>query len=262
MKCEVIYSIISRLQKLLKGNKMRLKILAMTMLAIMMITACETKERVKASENTPAAAPQAQSMSSGHTILAKEVMQGNTYTYILASEGNKEYWIATAKQPIEAGMTLQYDNGLEMTNFTSKEVDKTFDSIWFVSQMRGMSSAIANASSGKSATAPIQNISIEKAVGGVSIAELYSNKAKYEGKTVTVRGQVTKFNAGIMGRNWVHIQDGTKSGEGFDVTITTQAVVNMNDIVVFSGKVALNKDFGAGYKYEVIVEDADLSAQS
>jgi len=242
---------------------MRFKIFVVTMMAVMAIVACESKERVKASENNPQAVSAEQSMGGNtHTILVKEVIQAKSYTYLLASENNKEYWIATAKQPVEVGMTLQYDNGMEMKDFTSKEVDRTFESIWFVGVLRGTSSALANTATGKTTMEPSKDISVEKAAGGVSIAELYANKADFEGKTVTIRGQVTKFNAGIMGRNWVHLQDGTKSGDGFDVTLTTQAVVSKNDVVVFSGKVALDKDFGAGYKYEVILEEAELSAES
>ncbi|MBT3229886.1 MAG: DNA-binding protein [Candidatus Marinimicrobia bacterium] len=241
---------------------MRFKIFVITMMAVMMIVACDSKERVKAPGHNPQAAAPQQAMGNAHTVLVKEVIQAKSYTYLFVTEDSQEYWIATAKQPFDAGMTLHYDEGLEMQDFTSKEIERTFDSIFFVGQMRGTSSASAQASSGKKAMEPSKDISIEKVAGGVSIQELYANKADYDGKVVSVRGQVTKFNAGIMGRNWVHLQDGTKSGDAFDLTITTQAVVSKDDVVVFSGKVALNKDFGAGYKYDLIMEEADLSAES
>lgn len=259
---ELFYSIISRLENLLKGTKMRFKLFVITMMAVMVIVACDSRERVKAPAHNPQAAAPQQSLGNVHTILVKEVIQATSYTYLFVAEGDKEYWIATAKQPLEVGMTLHYDQGLEMKDFTSKEADRTFDSIFFVGQMRGTSSAAASAMGGKKATEPAKEISIEKVAGSISIAELYSNKADYDGKVVTVRGQVTKFNAGIMGRNWVHLQDGTKSGDAFDVTITTQAVVKKDDVVVFSGTVALDKDFGAGYLYGLIIEEADLSAES
>jgi len=261
MISELFYSIISRLKKILKGNKMRFKIFTITMLVVlMMVVACDSKPRVKAPEQNPQAAPQ-QLQGNAHTILVKEVIQAKSYTYLFVTEGSQEYWIATAKQPLEAGMTLYYDQGLEMKNFTSKEIDRTFDSIFFVGQMRGTSSAAAATSGGNKVMETAQDISVEKIAGSVSIQELHANKADYEGQVVTVRGQVTKFNAGIMGRNWVHLQDGTKSGAAFDVTITTQANVSKNDIVVFSGKIALNKDFGAGYKYDLIMEEAVLVSE-
>jgi len=241
---------------------MRFRIIVITMMAMLVIVACDSKERVKGpAHNPPAEAPQ-QAMGNAHTIVVKEVIQASSYTYLFVTEGNLEYWIATAKQPLEAGMTLHYDEGLEMKDFTSKEIDRTFDSIWFVGQMRGTSSATTSAMGGKKPVEPAKDISVEKVAGSISIEELYAKKAGYEGKVVMVRGQVTKFNAGIMGRNWVHLQDGTKSGDAFDVTITTEAVVSKGDVVVFSGKVALNKDFGAGYKYDLIMEEATLSAES
>ena len=101
-------------------------------------------------------------------------------------------------------------------------------------------------------------ISVAKADGGVSIGELYSRRKSFEGKTVRIRGEVVKFSGGIMNRNWVHIQDGTKDGDNFDLTITTQDSVKVGDLVLFEGKVALDKDFGAGYFYGLILEEARL----
>ena len=241
---------------------MRFKLFVLTMMAVLVIVACDSKQRVKAPAHDPQAATSQQSLGNAHTILVKEVIQAKSYTYLFVTEGDKEYRIATAKQPLDVGMTLHYDQGLEMQDFTSKEIDRTFDSIFFVGQMRGTSSAAASAMGGKKSMEEAKEISIEKVAGSISIAELFSKKGDYEGKIVTVRGQVTKFNAGIMGRNWVHLQDGTKSGDAFDITITTQAVVSKDDIVVFSGKVALDKDFGAGYLYELIIEEANLSSES
>ncbi len=241
---------------------MRFKLFVLTLMAVMVIFACDSKERVKAPAQNPQAAAPHQTMGAAHTVLVKEAIHANSYTYLFVSEGDKEYWIATAKQPIEAGMTMYYDQGLEMPDFTSKEIDRTFESIFFVGKMRGASSAAQGGMGSKKTIEPVKEISIEKVAGSISIEELYSNKADYAGKVVTVQGQVTKFNAGIMGRNWVHLQDGTKSGDAFDVTITTQAVVSKDDVVIFSGKVALDKDFGAGYIYDLIIEEADLSAES
>jgi hypothetical protein len=205
---------------------------------------------------------QEQAAPTAHMIKIDEVIQGKTYTYLNVTEGDMKYWIATAKQPIEAGMTMYYDQGLEMKEFTSKEVDRTFDSIWFVGKLRGTSSAAAQMSEGTPKTAMADGVNVEKIAGGVSVEELYEGKSGFEGKAVTIRGTVTKFNASIMGRNWVHIQDGTSSGNFVDVTITTDAVVNMGDVVVFQGIVALNKDFGAGYVYDLIIEEAKLIVNS
>ncbi len=97
---------------------------------------------------------------------------------------------------------------------------------------------------------------VEPAEGAIQIAELMNNRSQYEGKTVKVTGKCVKVNAEIMGRNWIHLQDG--SGENFDLTLTTDEAVEVGSIVTMEGTVALNKDFGAGYRYEVIMEDAKV----
>ena len=104
----------------------------------------------------------------------------------------------------------------------------------------------------------MRNISVDKIAGGVTVQDLYADMSGYEGKTVSIHGEVTKFNTKIMGRNWVHLQDGSSSGDYFDLTITTMAPVKVGDVVVFKGVVTLNKDFGAGYKYDLIMEEAVL----
>jgi hypothetical protein len=106
--------------------------------------------------------------------------------------------------------------------------------------------------------APIENteISIDPAQDGINLAELFSNRNAYENNTIRIRGQVVKVNTGILGKNWVHIQDGTGDGKDFDLTVTTQDIPEVGDIVTFEGVIALNKDFGSGYTYDVIMEDA------
>lgn len=103
-----------------------------------------------------------------------------------------------------------------------------------------------------------KDIDIKHEDGILTIAELLKNREDLSGKKVTVKGEVTKYNPSIMSRNWVHIQDGTEHSGEFDLTITTADVVSVGDQVVFSGILALNRDFGYGYKYSTIVESAEL----
>lgn len=239
---------------------MRIKILTIGLLISAVIMSCDSRERVPAPEaSQPMSSPHQAVATPAHKIYVDEVIQAKTYTYLKATEGDRTYWIATAKQPIEAGMTLFFDDGLEMTDFTSKEIDRTFDSILFVSEMRASTGVAQKTMSGSTSGGTAKDISVEKASGGVTVKELYSDMAGFDGKTVTIRGQVTKFNSGIMGRNWVHLQDGTAEGKYYDVTITTDAMVKLNDVVVFQGVVGLNKDFGAGYIYDLIIESATLA---
>jgi len=196
------------------------------------------------------------------TGLVKEVIQTSNYTYCYMEQGPNEYWIAVSKMAVSTGSTLYYNQGLEMRDFHSKELDRTFDAVFFIQD------ASANPDSGMTKTMPMQNaepqkpqivkdeIAVEKAAGGITIAELYADAANYEGKKVKVKGKVTKFNAAIMNKNWIHIQDGSEHDGNFDLTITTAETVNVGAVVAFEGVVALNKDFGAGYSYSLIMEEA------
>jgi hypothetical protein len=99
------------------------------------------------------------------------------------------------------------------------------------------------------------NVKIEPGEGCITIANLFDNKKTFDGKIVKVKGKVTKFNEAIMGKNWVHIQDGTDYKGDFDLTITTDSYAPVGDTITFEGIIALDKDFGYGYKYKVLMEE-------
>jgi hypothetical protein len=99
------------------------------------------------------------------------------------------------------------------------------------------------------------DVKIEPCADCITIAKLFGDRRAYEGKVIKVKGQVTKYNGGIMGRNWVHIQDGTESRDGFDLTVTTDITVAVGEIITFEGKITLDKDFGYGYSYNVLMEE-------
>jgi len=199
---------------------------------------------------------------SGNKVVVQEVIQGSGYTYINGISGGKEIWMATTKRPVEEGAVIYYGVAMEMQNFTSKDLDRTFESILFVQEISDKpilegdkSEAIGN---GRVKTDEQKDISIEKVKDGITLKELFENKEKYSGKIVKVKGQSVKVNNGIMSKNWVHIQDGTKSTENYDLMVTTNESINLNDVVVFEGIIILDKDFGYGYKYDLIMEDAKV----
>jgi hypothetical protein len=103
-----------------------------------------------------------------------------------------------------------------------------------------------------------EELTIEKADGGVTIAELFTNKKDYSGKTVKIKGKVTKVNPEIMGKNWIHLQDGTMFEGEFDLTVTSDVIPETGSIVTIEGKVALDKDFGYGYTYPIMLEEAKI----
>jgi len=151
-----------------------------------------------------------------------------------------------------------------MNNFTSKELNRTFPSIWFVSRFTATpilateKSAGTATPQGKVPAVAKAGITITPAKGGISVASLYANKGTYAGKSIRIKGEVVKFNKQIMGKNWFHIQDGTNSNGSFDLTITTDETVKVGDVVTVEGIIALNKDFGYGYLYDVILENGKL----
>jgi hypothetical protein len=99
------------------------------------------------------------------------------------------------------------------------------------------------------------NVTIEPCKDCVKISDLLANKKSYSGKTVRVTGQVTKFNPEIMGKNWIHIQDGSEFEGAFDLTITTDQLVHVGETITYEGKIILDKDFGYGYFYAVLMEE-------
>ncbi len=105
-------------------------------------------------------------------------------------------------------------------------------------------------------------ISVEKAQGANAhtVSEIHGQRFDLDGHEVVVRGEVVKVSTGIMGKNWLHIQDGSgKEDAGdYDLTVTTLDEASHGDIVLVTGKVTAEKDFGHGYRYDVIIEDAKI----
>lgn len=239
---------------------MRVKLLIMTAIIIFSFSACTKKVESK---------EQAAINPNAHKVQVEEVIQVSGYTYLRVKEGEKENWIATTTKDIKSGDVIYYLNGMEMRNFESKELKRKFDSIYFVDDVSNQPiAAPAPAQNGMGMMSPGNqakpqkpvleklNISIKPAVGGLTIAQLYSKSNSYAEKNIIIKGQVVKVNNGIMQKNWVHIQDGTSAGNNYDLTVTTTETVNVGDVVTFQGKVALNQDFGYGYAYPVLLADA------
>jgi CRISPR/Cas system CMR subunit Cmr6 (Cas7 group RAMP superfamily) len=99
------------------------------------------------------------------------------------------------------------------------------------------------------------DVNIEPCEGCITVSNLLANKKSFSGKLIKIRGKVTKFNPAIMEKNWVHIQDGSEYRKAFDLTVTTDIFVSVGDTITFEGKIALDKDFGYGYVYDVLMED-------
>ncbi len=222
---------------------------------IFLLFACHAKKN----EQT-----QNESLSSNiHKVEAQDVMQATNYTYVQVKEGDKEYWIAINKADVQKGNTYYWSQGVVMRNFPSKELNRTFPLIFLVQDFSDKpvtadQPASSSSWGGKKSVPEQEGLNLKPADGGITIAELFKNRSSYVGRKVAIRGEVVKINDGIMGRNWVHIQDGTRDEGEYDLTVTTQDEVKVGDVAVFQGTITLNKDFGAGYFYDVIMEDATL----
>ena len=106
-----------------------------------------------------------------------------------------------------------------------------------------------------------EDVSVEKPEGGKTIEEVYAGKADLAGRTVLVRGKVVKYTPNVMGKNWIHIQDGTGTEGTNDLTVTTSTVVKIGDTITARGLVEVDKDFGFGYTYEVLIENAEVTVE-
>jgi hypothetical protein len=224
---------------------------------------------MRASERPPSQSQaDAAAQFSGGKVL--ETMDASSYTYVRVQTSKGEVWVAGPSTPVKVGDAVHWVGGTEMKNFPSKTLGRTFESILFVGQLMTGSAPAAtaasphanigashNAGDGKAESADVK--AVAKADGGMTIAEIYDRRADVDGKQVTVRGKVVKYNAGVMGRNWIHLQDGSVgAGAENDLTATTSSEAAVGDVVTVRGKVARDRDFGFGYKYSVMLEDASI----
>ena len=193
-------------------------------------------------------------------IIVKEIEDADRYSYIKTDLDGDEIWTAATRIKAEKGDTLYYSQSYGMNNFNSKSLNKTFDTIIFIEDISNQLPTEQKVDmQHPEVKADVQeDIDVEKAEGGYTVAEIFEKSGELKGETVKIRGVVTKFNANILGKNWIHIQDGSKHKENYDLTITSQDQVKVGDKITVQGTLATDKDFGAGYEYSVIVEDAKV----
>ena len=147
-----------------------------------------------------------------HIALVVDKITTTNYTYLQVSENKENYWIAVPSMEIEIGETVYFSKFMEMKNFKSETIDRTFNSLLFVEDARKSATPdhMKQVHSG-AMTLPKQNVKVEPLKDGFDIEMIYANKNDLAGKIIEVRGKVVKYNAQIMNRNWIHIQDGTGS---------------------------------------------------
>jgi len=202
-----------------------------------------------------------------------ETMNTGGYTYVCLEKAGKKTWVAVPEMKVTVGTKMSFQPGQVMPNFSSKSLNRTFDSIVFSGGVAGPGSMPTGhpgvAASPQGATGSKSQVSskdktikVEKATGpnSFTVAEVYAKRAELDKKAVSVKGKVVKVSQGIMGKNWVHLQDGSgdqKKGTHNLVT-TTLELPAVGDVVTVSGTLAKDRDFGAGYQYQAIIEDAKV----
>ncbi len=239
----------------------------------------------------PAAPEQLRLVAVSGTVL--ETIDASDYTYMRLKTEGGEMWAAVTKAKVKKGQKVTVVNAMVMDGFESKTLKRKFDHLVFGS-LGEPGAASAPASAGAPAQSPMiadhapaagtgpatkeqmaaqhgqaaggpddtPDVKVPKAEGAnaKTVAELWAGRAALKGKEVAVGAKVVKVTTGVMGKNWLHVRDGSgsKAAKDNDLTVTTDATAKVGDIVTISGIVAVDKDFGAGYAYPVIVENAKL----
>jgi hypothetical protein len=194
---------------------------------------------------------------------ALEVVTVDAYTYVRLKTAEGDKWVAVSRAAIKKGEKITVENASMMPNFESKSLNRKFERIWF-GQLGGAAGKQAKAESNPHGAAqPAAGVEkVAKATGAdaKTVAEVVSGKGALKDKTVTVRGKVVKVTSGVMGKNWLHVQDGSgKAADNtHDLIVTTKEQAGMGEIVTARGTVRTDVKMGAGYAFDVLVEDATL----
>lgn len=182
-----------------------------------------------------------------------ETMNSAGYSYMKVKEGSKTYWIAMVQRDIKIGDNIAFIHEAQMSQFHSKTLNRTFESILFASDPQE-----EQRKESKENTLNTNNMqSLYDVTGTITIADLVSNRDSYITKEITIKGVVTKVSLNIMKKSWVHIDDGSSFKNINSIIFTTKGLApDVGDIVYAKGRVEKDVDFGFGYFYPIIVQNA------
>ena len=197
-----------------------------------------------------------------------DVLEAGGYTYAEVDTGSDKVWAAATTTPLKVGDTVAFTTEMPMENFHSNAMNRDFPMIYFVKGFITDEAKATDAAPATATAAPHAGLKpaadatavegVDKVEGGKTIAQIYADRQELAGQDVRVRGKVTKFTGNVMGKNWLHIKD---SSTADDLTVTTDGPVAVGDVVVIEGKLELNKDFGYGYVYPLIVQNAKITTE-
>lgn len=194
-----------------------------------------------------------------------ETMDSGNYTYVLIDTGDGRLWAVTDRFNVQAGDRVLVPGGMMAERFESPSLGRTFDRLLFANAIEVVT---GDAADGEPVETPSEFVPVAPVSetlappeGGMSIGDLHRRRAELAGQSVVVRGRVTKFTERVLGRNWLHIADGTSDGAAADLTISTEARARVGDVVTATGTVAIDEDLGYGYHYDVLLKDATLAPE-
>jgi hypothetical protein len=195
-----------------------------------------------------------------------EVKDVESYSYLRLMTKDGEIWAAVNRAPVKKDAEVTIENAMVMTNFESKALKKTFDSIIFGTlggaAAAGAGGDMAAVHAGVAKPADVGDVKVAKASGpdARTVAEIVSKRTALKDKPVLVRGKVVKYTPEVLGKNWIHLRDGSGSAKDNtdDVLVTTKDQAKIGDVVVVKGVVHTDRDLGSGYSYKVLIEEATL----
>ncbi|MBK7579926.1 MAG: nucleotide-binding protein [Myxococcales bacterium] len=190
------------------------------------------------------------------------------YTYLLLDTGSAKEWAAVPTANVEVGQKVTVEQAMLMQGYHSAALKRDFDRVYFGTLSGAPRPALPSAGASDSATPhatpapeqPARDIHVKKAPGadGKRVAEVIAQAAKLAGQTVSVRGVVVKAMPAILGKNWIHLQDGSGTAEAkthdLTVTLPPDQAPKLGETVLVQGKVATDKDLGSGYRFKVLLE--------
>jgi hypothetical protein len=206
----------------------------------------------------------------GFSGIVAENINTAGYTYVLVDTGTGKVWAVAPEVAVKTGDTVTVTGLMPMPNYKSKTLNRTFDFVYFAGSItrKGAQSinpaSVASHGMNTGAAVPMAKMDfsgIRKPLQGKTVAEIFAEKDNLAGKKVTLAAKVVKVSYGIMGKNWMHVQDGTGTAGMNDLTVTTNADGKPGQTVLVSGLLSKDKDIGAGYKYPVIIEDASVTIE-
>ena len=191
-----------------------------------------------------------------HVVLIKEIIHAGGYTYLRAIENGKEEWLAIVKSEVMVGKYYTYEDAAPMKNFKSRELERTFEEVLFVAKLTPKDEMNLGKDKKRQSADKKANSLSEKGI--VSLSDLYKFRESFAGKTIQIKGEVTRYSSNILGKNWIHLEDGSIQKGQKDIVITIDEEVKVGDKITVEGPITINRDFGSGYKFDVMMENAKI----